>query len=924
MHEEEYEEEHEEEEEKTPLIKWAEGRHKWLQHALNLIAKHGSAESIPKDGKDQIEDILVKEAKGEEPSFTPISKFNVPDATSGDPKTYLKRLGPVLNIDKLASNQEPFEFVSPNGMTVIFGNNGSGKSGYARILKNLCRSHGNVRRLKGDVTSIDEKNWEVELIYAEKNENEDEVPKPIKWTKFEEDKAKSDAEYKPLERIAFFDSQVANTYVDEDRELFYFPPELRWYAELANLADKLKEQLEIKIEELGGRLPKLPKVTEGTLPYNIISKLENRKIAELTEEQLNSICCLSEKEKKELKGLKNKKAQTPEQQKIILERAKGALSSLKNDIKRSVDALSSAFLAQLLSNYQKYQAVKTKAEQGVAELAKDMPINEGIGSDIWFEMFRAARDFAGQVYPSATPPPIANGDYCVLCQQGLEEEAKNRLKEFDAFVGGAFHKAVGNSKKAYEESQRTISSLPNLDPDAIAERLQKYADLEESKAEQITSITSDIAAITSRLHKVKKIIEENSFDNLQVLINEEFQMKADVSSFITAIEDEEQRLEKLIAEGMGGLSTDEQNKLSELEDKEKCSAEKDNIKKYFDLSKNINLFNSCKQQLNTTSISRQARSRNDELLSSALEANYSKEIGKLNLTYLKSSVGSQGRKGNPQVRVDIEGVQKIKNSEILSEGEQRAIALAGFLTEVNETDRCHAIIFDDPVSSLDWDRLGLVAERLAEEAKKRQVIVFTHNFSFALQLEKYCKDKHAGAVKESFFKQLWIGKKSTDTELEFGITGEDAVVWEAKKVMDRIKEINKKIDELEASGWIPDGSGTSKFEMAATGIVEDLRQTWERAVEEILLNKTIQRYIPNVMTQRLEEVQFDCTQDYQILHEGMAAISRPTHDSPQHAGGSYPTLEQLKENRKLLSEWVDGLRSKRRALRKISDNASST
>src|SRR3546814_1389977 len=74
------------------------------------------------------------------------------------------------------------------------------------------------------------------------------------------------------------------------------------------------------------------------------------------------------------------------------------------------------------------------------------------------------------------------------------------------------------------------------------------------------------------------------------------------------------------------------------------------------------------------------------------------------------------------------------SSQILSEGEQRALALAGFLTEVALTEGSGPIIVDDPVSSLDRDRSAKVADRIAEEAQKRQVVVFTHDMVFFNEL----------------------------------------------------------------------------------------------------------------------------------------------------------------------------------------------
>ena len=48
-------------------------------------------------------------------------------------------------------------------------------------------------------------------------------------------------------------------------------------------------------------------------------------------------------------------------------------------------------------------------------------------------------------------------------------------------------------------------------------------------------------------------------------------------------------------------------------------------------------------------------------------------------------------------------------------------------------------VFDDPVSSLDHRHRDRVAERLAEEGKTRQVVVFTHDMAFLLLLDEACR-----------------------------------------------------------------------------------------------------------------------------------------------------------------------------------------
>ena len=90
-----------------------------------------------------------------------------------------------------------------------------------------------------------------------------------------------------------------------------------------------------------------------------------------------------------------------------------------------------------------------------------------------------------------------------------------------------------------------------------------------------------------------------------------------------------------------------------------------------------------------------------------------------------------GRKGQLTQRPALLGAVKgAAAHHVLSEGEQTALGLAGFFTEAKFDDSKSAIIFDDPVTSLDHVRRDKVAQRLAQLAKDRQVVVFTHDVAF--------------------------------------------------------------------------------------------------------------------------------------------------------------------------------------------------
>jgi recombinational DNA repair ATPase RecF len=78
---------------------------------------------------------------------------------------------------------------------------------------------------------------------------------------------------------------------------------------------------------------------------------------------------------------------------------------------------------------------------------------------------------------------------------------------------------------------------------------------------------------------------------------------------------------------------------------------------------------------------------------------------------------------------DIEGV--------LSEGEQRVHALALFFAEL-ETCFQSVLVFDDPISSFDYNYIANYCARLRDFTQKhpaRQIIVLTHNWEFFVQLQ---------------------------------------------------------------------------------------------------------------------------------------------------------------------------------------------
>ena len=90
-----------------------------------------------------------------------------------------------------------------------------------------------------------------------------------------------------------------------------------------------------------------------------------------------------------------------------------------------------------------------------------------------------------------------------------------------------------------------------------------------------------------------------------------------------------------------------------------------------------------------------------------------------------------------------------------------------------------------------------------------------------------------------------------------------------------------------------------------------LRETWERAIEEVVLNDVISRFRPSIETQRLKGVTIE-TSDYVTIDEGMSKCSRwmTGHDSSGAIATPFPEPAEIEEDIKQL---VDFKKAKKKA-----------
>ena len=120
-------------------------------------------------------------------------------------------------------------------------------------------------------------------------------------------------------------------------------------------------------------------------------------------------------------------------------------------------------------------------------------------------------------------------------------------------------------------------------------------------------------------------------------------------------------------------------------------------------------------------------------------------IENLNEHYIELAGGSLESSGihlrsvKPNEAGDIEPKikQKYKLNDILSEGQKKIYSLALFFTEL-DCEKRPIVVLDDPVSSLDYNYVGRVAQKIKNVAREnldKQIIVFTHDWYFLREMQ---------------------------------------------------------------------------------------------------------------------------------------------------------------------------------------------
>jgi DNA repair exonuclease SbcCD ATPase subunit len=861
------------------LLTWADKQLAWARDALRRHALAPNFELNDEDKSAVIKRVRSAAGIGDNQGCdnTPFTGADLHGGSTTGPRTILVSLGSVKNLARLAANQT-LSFAI-DGITLIYGDNGTGKSGYCRITKKLCRSL-TSEDLLGDVFTDGAKPpAEVSVRYLCDGET---TPQAELW---------HDGTPPPaaIANISVFDSRNARLYVDEENKIGFLPREVALLEQYAQHCGEMDETFSGEQKALNARV-KVP-LPAGYSPNGVVSKLFLRlqpKIALPTADEIRTAASWTDADQQELDALEKALAQDPKALADRYRRATSVLKAYLPELQSIETVLSDETAAKLTTLSGQARATATAAALAASEKFKDEPV-PGVGLPPWRLMYDYARDYVKSVNADLEALPTNEGDPCALCQQPLSADGSARMQRFAEFVNDQASKAADAARLALQGGIKVLQALNVPKRKDVEHALADYRKLTETAEQIAVAIIDYLEKAEERRLTLVDAANTGSFEKVGALSES---IAAKLTDEIAALELAASEYDKATATDSAQRTAD-RARLAELKDRKKLSEDLDTVlARLVDLEMLAKLAK-CRDLVSTKQASLQITSLRRELVTVDLEKRIIAEIESFDLTHLPFRVSDRSSGGQSYFAVALKTPVGVANDKVLSEGEQRALALACFLGELGADTFKHGLVIDDPVSSLDHIRIRRVARRLvAEAAKGKQVIVFTHNLLF------YNEVAEAAAQSTP---QIPVAKRivTKSTAAGFGIISDTDEPWIAQKVNERILRLRAHLKKIETRTDFE----SDEYRGLAKDFYTDLRETWERLVEEVLLGKVVERFNTDIRTQSLKGVVVD-DDDYKTIYWAMKhASERSGHDMAAGRNVPVPKPDEMKSDLKTIDDY---------------------
>lgn len=611
----------------------------------------------------------------------------------------LTSLGSIRAVNALSSTQT-IRF--HKNLTLFFGGNGTGKTGYTRLLKALAGAR-TAEAILPNVYGEPDGSPRAEISYTLAGQAQ-----TLEWTS--RDKVTA------LSRMAVFDSSAVRLHLDGDLSYLYTPGDLVLFPRIAASINKVRALLDELIAKRRPREnPFVGRFTPGTRVHALIAELG----AQTDALALFQLSTLSDQEAAQLESLKGRVSALHAQALP----AQLTVAQLRRERYRRIISAATKIIEfdHVAYNQAISDGVQAEAEYG--RLATKLFEGAGVPGgdvDVWRSFLLAGEAYrehlASEAYPRA-------GDACLYCRQALDADSVALIASYGEFANAAARRRAAEARARAAALARDVSRIERMgltDELARPQAREETDRVLERVGEMLEALETQQAAIGAG--------QTVQWDQLGPLAQ---QLIADSTSALGEVE-------TLIAD----LSTKAEERVEALR---KAKAQYAHLRDRIELRQCVEEVVAYVEAARWTqramvlkgsfgklqrSFTQTAKTAGEQFINGEFSKLFTNEcIALCAPTVRLEFPGRQGRSARQKTIA-----RRHKPSTVLSEGEQRIIALADFLAESLMRPAAAPLVFDDPGNGLDRDRAGYVVDRLAELSAERQVIVFTHDVWFTQQL----------------------------------------------------------------------------------------------------------------------------------------------------------------------------------------------
>lgn len=847
------------------IQKWSQGLPSWQQHAIAQLYAKGTLDD---NDYDDLYALLKAEHGIPDPKNRVATKLEAAQVAAPQaPNRHVQLAGikNLSNVNAIAENQHLS--IGQTGLTIIYGPNGAGKSGYSRVLKKACRARDQREPILPNAKDTSGNKNPAQATF---DLSIDGTPLQVKWTNGQEAPEQ-------LSALSIFDSHCARAYVDNQGDFAYSPYGLDILEGLVSACGKLRAMLGKDIAVAAPNIAPFAILSKtSTAVGKLLSTLSHRTRID----EVEALASLSEAEKERLTILTKTLAEPdPKQKAQNLRNRAIRIAGLIQRIQDAIAIVNDEKVKTLKEHVDNARATKAAAELAANTFKETPGTLPGTGSEAWKALFEAARTFAVESHPHMDFPHLGPESSCPLCQNPLGADGAAKLIAFDAFIQQVAEKAARTAR------QNAIAAYREIEEATLDLRVDQplFQELEESLATSGEASRALQEALVARRTAVLAATKPDG-DWLAVPA-----LPADPRGTLEAIRT------RLVTEAQAlEQSGDAKTRLqlasehAELDARQKLADMKASVIEAVEKSILSKRLQACSSATATTGISRKATELTRTMATPEVARILNEELRALDVHELQVAMKNASPQGKTQFKLALELPGGDSPESILSEGEQRAIAIAAFLTEVGLGGGSGGIIFDDPVSSLDHRRRWHVARRLAIEATRRQVIVFTHDIYFLCILEQEADS--AGAT--------YLAQCIRKGQAGFGVPT-DRLPFDTLSTSKRVKALRVMHEAVAKAYKANDEDGARRLTRDA---YYHLRLAWERGVEEVLFQGVVTRFGEGISTQMLRYVVVE-DDDYTMVHAGMTKSSKFAHDPAAAAQLPTPHPDELRIDIEALETW---------------------